>query len=154
MVSNRNLLFQGFIFRCYVSFREGNQHRPWHTENQDGSVEAARRETTKRCHWMVRRLKKMSGMSWKLKNASMFLGEPTGLIDDQTKDMYVSKYTECFLFLSHAKIIWHNALAHVSTHVQTKKQHRKRHSLHIRITTSCFFSGQNGWIFQSFGFQI
>ena len=24
MVSNRNLLFQGSIFRCYVSFREGN----------------------------------------------------------------------------------------------------------------------------------
>ena len=24
MVSNRNLLFQGFMFRCYVSFREGN----------------------------------------------------------------------------------------------------------------------------------
>ena len=23
MVSNRNLLFQGRIFRCYVSFREG-----------------------------------------------------------------------------------------------------------------------------------
>ncbi len=25
MVSNRNLLFQGSIFRCYVSFREGTQ---------------------------------------------------------------------------------------------------------------------------------
>ena len=24
MVSNRKLLFQGFIFRCHVSFREGN----------------------------------------------------------------------------------------------------------------------------------
>ena len=24
VVSNRNLLFQGSIFRCYVSFREGN----------------------------------------------------------------------------------------------------------------------------------
>ena len=26
MVSNRNLLFQGSIFRCYVSFREGTTH--------------------------------------------------------------------------------------------------------------------------------
>ena len=26
MVSNRNLLFQGSIFRGYVSFREGTQH--------------------------------------------------------------------------------------------------------------------------------
>ena len=26
MVSNRNLLFQGVIFRCHVSFREGNVH--------------------------------------------------------------------------------------------------------------------------------
>ena len=35
VVSNRNLLFQGSIFRCYVSFREGDQLRnpllltPW-----------------------------------------------------------------------------------------------------------------------------
>ena len=29
MVSNRILLFQGVIFRCYVSFREGNSWRRW-----------------------------------------------------------------------------------------------------------------------------
>ena len=29
MVSNRNLLFQGFIFRCYVSFREGTSIFKW-----------------------------------------------------------------------------------------------------------------------------
>ena len=28
MVSNRNLLFQGVIFRCYVSFREGRSSSP------------------------------------------------------------------------------------------------------------------------------
>ena len=36
MVSNRNLLFQGSIFRGYVSFREGNCEKgsPWETKHQ------------------------------------------------------------------------------------------------------------------------
>ena len=64
--------------------------------------------------------------------------------------MYVSKYIECFLFLSHAKIIWHicpcacidltylpcwEKKTHHKFMVIEKKQ---RQSLHIRITTRCF----------------
>ena len=110
-------------------------------------------------------VEKMSGMSWKFKNASIFLGEPTGLIDDQTKDMYVSKYTECFLFLSHAKIIWHIcpcACIDPCTNMSgAKKNHHKFmviekkqwQSLHIRITTSCFFLVRTVGL-KSFGFQI
>ena len=29
MVSNRNLLFRGVIFRCHVSFREGTLYISW-----------------------------------------------------------------------------------------------------------------------------
>ena len=29
VVSNRNILFQGSIFRCYVSFREGTSAGTW-----------------------------------------------------------------------------------------------------------------------------
>ena len=42
MLSNRNLLFQGVIFRCYVSFREGKL--VWHLEpwNEYEAVNAFR----------------------------------------------------------------------------------------------------------------